>query len=65
MVVDNSCRQSAAQHCSQSAGTTLRQIVDNIDQIVHFLRLYAPFLAMCYAVHIIFACRALSVQCLD
>ena len=36
MVVDNICWQGAAQHCFTVCSTTLQQVVDNIDQGVHF-----------------------------
>ena len=36
MVVDNSCWQCEAQHCLTVCSTTLQQVVDNIDQVVHF-----------------------------
>ena len=36
MIVDNSCWQGAAQHCWTVCSTTLQQVVDNIDQVVHF-----------------------------
>ena len=36
MAVDNSCWQGAAQHCWTVCSTTLQQVVDSIDQVVHF-----------------------------
>ena len=45
MVVDNSCWQGEAQHCWTVCSTTLQQVVDNIDQVVHFFTCRRPLVS--------------------